>query len=166
METLPLIVYGRAHVLFMLFVFVCVYYLVSNTYCVVFFYFDCLRLVYPMFPVSLDCSFLIVPSVFSNVYLYCLYIVGTHAGDTKSGTGHCIIWSEVVERNCLWSLSFFKFGKAHIREMGNIEASNNSLKHVLEGEGIVQFRSWYIVYQWTSVSLLTDATFSLERQLF
>jgi hypothetical protein len=27
-----------------------------------------LRLVYPMFPVSLDCPFLIVPSVFSNVY--------------------------------------------------------------------------------------------------
>ena len=24
-----------------------------------------------------------------------------NAGDTKSGTGHCIIWSEVVERNCL-----------------------------------------------------------------
>jgi hypothetical protein len=28
-----------------------------------------LRLVYPMLPVSLDCQFLIVPSVFSNVYL-------------------------------------------------------------------------------------------------
>jgi len=28
-----------------------------------------LRLVYPMLPVSLDCSFLIAPSVFSNVYL-------------------------------------------------------------------------------------------------
>jgi hypothetical protein len=84
METLPLVVYGRAHVLFMLFVFVCVYYLVSNTYCVVFFILivsvlcTLLRLVYPMFPVSLDCSFLIVPSVFSNVYLYCVYIVGTH----------------------------------------------------------------------------------------
>jgi len=24
-----------------------------------------------------------------------------NAGDTKSGTGHCIIWWEVVERNCL-----------------------------------------------------------------
>ena len=30
---------------------------------------DCLRLVYPMFPVSLDCQFLIAPSVFSNDYL-------------------------------------------------------------------------------------------------
>jgi hypothetical protein len=28
-----------------------------------------LRLVYPMLPVSLDCPFLIFPSVFSNVYL-------------------------------------------------------------------------------------------------
>jgi len=28
-----------------------------------------LRLVYPMLPVSLDCLFLIAPSVFSNVYL-------------------------------------------------------------------------------------------------
>jgi hypothetical protein len=27
-----------------------------------------LCLVYPMFPVSLDCPFLIAPSVFSNVY--------------------------------------------------------------------------------------------------
>ena len=31
--------------------------------------FVCLRLVYLMLPVSLDCQFLIVPSVFSNVYL-------------------------------------------------------------------------------------------------
>ena len=30
----------------------------------------CLRLVYPMLPVSLDCLFLIVPLVFSNVYLH------------------------------------------------------------------------------------------------
>jgi hypothetical protein len=33
------------------------------------FCFVCLRLVYLMLPVSLDCQFLIVPSVFSNVYL-------------------------------------------------------------------------------------------------
>jgi hypothetical protein len=33
-----------------------------------------LRIVYSMMPVSLDCPFLIVPSVFSNVYLaYVLY---------------------------------------------------------------------------------------------
>ena len=29
----------------------------------------CLRLVYPLLPVSMDCPFLIAPSVFSNVYL-------------------------------------------------------------------------------------------------
>jgi hypothetical protein len=44
---------------------------VSNTYCVVFFvlFVFVLCLEEPMLPVSLDCSFLIVPSVFSNVYL-------------------------------------------------------------------------------------------------
>jgi hypothetical protein len=31
-----------------------------------------LGLVYPMLPVSLDCPSLIAPSVFSNVYLFCL----------------------------------------------------------------------------------------------
>jgi hypothetical protein len=41
---------------------------VSNTYCVVSLVFF-LLLVYPMLPVSLDCSFLIALSVFSNVYL-------------------------------------------------------------------------------------------------
>jgi len=33
------------------------------------FVFVFLRRVYPMLPVSLDCSFMIAPSVFSNVYL-------------------------------------------------------------------------------------------------
>ena len=32
------------------------------------FCFVCLRFVYPMFPVSLDCSFFIAPQVFSNIY--------------------------------------------------------------------------------------------------
>ena len=31
-----------------------------------------LCLVHPMLPVSLDCPFLIIPSVFSNVYLFCV----------------------------------------------------------------------------------------------
>ncbi len=35
----------------------------------------CLRLMYPMFPVSQLCLFLIAPSVFSNVYLQFLSIV-------------------------------------------------------------------------------------------
>ena len=42
----------------------------SNIYCVVLcFCFVFLRLVYPLLPVSLDCPFLIAPSVFSNVLL-------------------------------------------------------------------------------------------------
>jgi hypothetical protein len=39
----------------------------------VFVLFVFLRLVYHMMPVSLDCPFLIAPSVFSNVYLGQLY---------------------------------------------------------------------------------------------
>jgi len=37
---------------------------VSNTYCVV----VCFGTVCPVLPISLDCPFLIAPSVFSNVY--------------------------------------------------------------------------------------------------
>jgi hypothetical protein len=47
---------------------VCLRIVVSNTYCVVYFCFVCLRPVYPMLPVSLDCQFFIAPSVFSNIY--------------------------------------------------------------------------------------------------
>ena len=49
---------------------ICVYLhiVVSNTYCIAF-CFVCLRLVYLMLSVSLDCPFLIAPSIFSNVYL-------------------------------------------------------------------------------------------------
>ena len=39
------------------------------------FCFVCLRLVYPMLPVFLDCQLMIAPSVFSNVYSYtCFHI--------------------------------------------------------------------------------------------
>ena len=97
--SLPLVVCRWAHVLFWplhcLFVFdlrilitllissnssyiicVCLRILVSNTYCVVFFYFVCLRLVSCVLNVA---SFsrlsivLIVPSVYSNVYLWRKY---------------------------------------------------------------------------------------------
>ena len=44
---------------------------VQHILCCVFVFY-CLRLVYPMLPVSLDCPFLIAPSVFSNVYLLTL----------------------------------------------------------------------------------------------
>ena len=45
---------------------VCLRIVVSNTHCVVF-CFVCLRFVYPMLPISLDCPFLIASSIFSNV---------------------------------------------------------------------------------------------------
>jgi hypothetical protein len=58
----------RAHVLFTLFVFVCILWcpmLIVLCFCFVF-----LRFVYHnMLPVSLDCPFLIAPSVFSNINL-------------------------------------------------------------------------------------------------
>ena len=67
---LYVLVCRSAHVLFTLFVFVCA--LWCPTYIVFCFCFVFLRLVYPMLPVSLDCPFLIAPSVFSNVYFtYC-----------------------------------------------------------------------------------------------
>jgi hypothetical protein len=53
--------------MFTLFVFVCVYWCPArNVLC---FCFVFLRLVYPMLSVSVNCPFLIVPSVFSNVYI-------------------------------------------------------------------------------------------------
>ena len=54
-----------AHVLFMLFVFACTQWCLTHIvfcFCFVF-----LRLVCPMLPVSLDCTLLIAPSLFSNV---------------------------------------------------------------------------------------------------
>ena len=54
-----------ALVLFMLLVFVSVWWC-PNTYCVVFL-FVCLRFVYPLLPVSLDCPFVIAPPVFSGL---------------------------------------------------------------------------------------------------
>ena len=42
-----------------------------NTYCVVFRY---VCFAYPMLPVSLDCPFLVAPSVFSNAQLYLIYL--------------------------------------------------------------------------------------------
>ena len=62
------VVCRRAHaVLFTLFEFVCVYW--CPTHIVLCICFSCLRLVYPMLPISLDCPFVIVHSVFFNVYL-------------------------------------------------------------------------------------------------
>jgi hypothetical protein len=69
-SSLSPVVCRRTHVLFTLFVFVCALWYPAHI--VLCFCFVCLRLVYSMLPVSLDCPFLIAPSVFSNVHLQCL----------------------------------------------------------------------------------------------
>ena len=66
LHILPPVVCGRVHVLFALF---CVCLRVCPTHIVFCFCFVFLRLVFPMLPVSLNCPFLIAPSVFSNFYL-------------------------------------------------------------------------------------------------
>jgi hypothetical protein len=64
---LPLVVWRTANVVFMLFVFVCVYWCPEHILlCFCFVY---LRLVYPILSVSLHCPFLMAPSIFSNVYM-------------------------------------------------------------------------------------------------
>jgi hypothetical protein len=65
-SSLPLVVCSKLHVLFALFVFAFVEW--CPTYIVLCFCFACLRLVYPMLPVSLDCPFMIAPLVFSNLW--------------------------------------------------------------------------------------------------
>ena len=70
-SSLPPFVCRRTHVLFTLFVFVCVQW--CPTHIVLCFCLAFLRLVYPMLPVSLDCPFLIAPSVFSYIYLQRVY---------------------------------------------------------------------------------------------
>jgi hypothetical protein len=72
-SSLSLLVCRRAHILLMLFVFLCVYWCPTHT--VLCFCFAGLRLVYPMLPGSLDCSFLITPSVFSNIYVWTIQFV-------------------------------------------------------------------------------------------
>jgi len=64
-SSLPTVVCRREHVFFYV---ICVCILVSNTFYVVIFCFVCLSLVYSMLQLSLDCSFLIAHTDFSNVY--------------------------------------------------------------------------------------------------
>jgi hypothetical protein len=66
-SSLPPVVFMRIHVLIAFIVFACVYW--CPTHFVLYFCFVFLRLVYSMLPGSLDCPFLIVPSVFSNIFL-------------------------------------------------------------------------------------------------
>ena len=68
----------------------------------------------PMLPVSLDCPFLIAPSVFSNVYLFypsithvcvvCLSVVARfHTREQLMSFG-CFIWRLLLVR-CCWKVS-------------------------------------------------------------
>ena len=67
----------------------CLCIVVSNTYCVVFF-FVFLLLVYPMLPVLLDCPFFIALSVFSCVYLGIQYSDGRSSSSPfRSQTENC-----------------------------------------------------------------------------
>ena len=66
-SSFPPVVCRSTHVLFTLFLFVCVQW--CPIHIVLCFSFACLRLVYPVLPIFLDCPFLIALSVFSNVYL-------------------------------------------------------------------------------------------------
>jgi hypothetical protein len=65
-SSLPPVVCSRAHVLryLCLFAHISVKHILCCVFC-----FVLIGLVYPMLPVSLDCPFSIVPSVFSNVYV-------------------------------------------------------------------------------------------------
>ena len=70
-SSLPSAVCRRDHVLFTLFVFVCMWWCPARVVlclCSVF-----LCLVYPVLPVYLDCPFLFSPSVFSDVYFYFIF---------------------------------------------------------------------------------------------
>ena len=69
-SSLPPVVCRKAHVLFMLLVFVCTQWCL--THIVLCLCFVVHRLVYQMLPVSLNCPFLIAPSVFSNIYFMCM----------------------------------------------------------------------------------------------
>ena len=71
-SSFPPVVCRKEHVLFTLFVFILVWW--CPTHIVLCFCFVLLRLVYPMLSVSLDCPFLIAPSVFSNVYIGHVYL--------------------------------------------------------------------------------------------
>jgi hypothetical protein len=61
---IPPVVCGRVHACFVYVICVCLHIVVSYTYCVVI----CFVFLRLMLPVSLDCPFFIVPSIFSNVY--------------------------------------------------------------------------------------------------
>ena len=58
-------------------------------FCFLYLFAFVLCLVCPILPMSLDCSFLIAPSVFSNVYLFCL-------------SSSCVLCAQYCQ--CLWNV--------------------------------------------------------------
>ena len=63
----PQVVCRMAHVLFTLIVYVCVYWCLTHiVFCFIFVF---LCLVYPMLPVSLDCSFFLLPLRYSLTFI-------------------------------------------------------------------------------------------------
>ena len=85
-SSLPLVACSRDHVLLTLFVLPA-YSGVQHTLCCVF-CFVCLCLVYPKLTDSLDCPFLVALSVFSNVYLQCIYSGGYFDNHLHSKHNH------------------------------------------------------------------------------
>jgi hypothetical protein len=62
-------IFGEKHYRAYMFCICKIYRIWCSTHIVLYFFFFFLCLVYPMLPVSLDCPFLLVPSVFSNIYI-------------------------------------------------------------------------------------------------
>jgi hypothetical protein len=68
------------------------------------FCFVSLRLVYPILPVSLDCSFLIAPSVFSNVYLH-TYLSNNSPPFTNSSTRYMCCGVSYISFNRIYNIN-------------------------------------------------------------
>ena len=95
-SSLPPVVCRMSRFLFTLFAFVCAQW--CWTYIVLVFF---LRFGYPMLPVSLECPFLIAPSVFSNVYLIqYIFPLGYHCGGRQ--------WSTLINLSslCYWCIGY------------------------------------------------------------
>ena len=85
-SVLPPVVCGRAHAWFTLCVLVSVQWCPKHIVFWLYFVYD-LCLVYLLLPVSLNCPFLIAPSIFSNVYIYTVKpaLVTTSVSRNESG---------------------------------------------------------------------------------
>ena len=67
------------------------------------FCFDFLRIVYPMLPVSLDCQFLIAPSVSSNIiYKNTRMFVGKKGEDVLSCKTDPIVMFWTIKKQCIF----------------------------------------------------------------